>query len=201
MKRGNVSRLSSLEERCCLTFCWRREWRRKNTKRGLSAGMLSLVIAVTFSLWSAAGIIKTNCFNLQVWRSLLYWTRKLNQPSRSQTVFPTSINVFQFLCENSCWPWKCEVPVIIWHLELPGDGYIVGDFSCRVNQNPLWGLWEWGLWGCPQGSLPLKECKFLSTETWSLFRKDNEWEYTWFHFIYTHFHFSHGTLSSTLRSM
>ena len=30
--------------------------------------MLSLVIAVTFSLWSAAGIIKTNDYNLQVKR-------------------------------------------------------------------------------------------------------------------------------------
>lgn len=37
-------------------------------KRGSSAGMLSLVIAVTFSLWSAPGIIKTNDYNLQVKR-------------------------------------------------------------------------------------------------------------------------------------
>ena len=54
------------------------------------------------------------------------------KPSRSQTVFETSVNIFSFPYKNSCCAWKCKAADIIWHLKLADDWCIVEDFSCRV---------------------------------------------------------------------
>lgn len=93
MQRGNVRSHSSLEERWCLTFSWKRERRRRNAKRGCSAGMLSLVTAVTFSLWSAGGIMKINWFNLQVKRSLCR-ARKFKKTFQKSNSIANSVHVF-----------------------------------------------------------------------------------------------------------
>lgn len=102
--------------------------------RGSSAGMLSLVLAVTFSLWSAAGIIKTNDYNLQVKRcSFISRKETLREtPSRSQGVFATSANALCSLCENRCCVWKWEAAPIIWLVKWAGYGCIVEDFICSL---------------------------------------------------------------------